>query len=134
MTTRFWLGFIALAIYIVLYEWLFHGGILGGLYQATASVWRPEADMQDYFLWMLSGQLLFAFIFCLLFICTRCQANIKDGATYGLLIGLLMASGSLAYYAVLPIPLTLLAWWILGGLIEAIIAGALFGWIYTRET
>ena len=90
-------------------------------------------DMQSFFMWMLMGQLLFAFMFCLIFTFTRCQTTIKDGATYGLAIGFLMSSISLIYYAVLPIPMALLVWWIAGGIIETIIAGGLFACIYTRS-
>lgn len=133
MNKRFWLGFIVVAIFIFIYEWLFHGMILKDAYTATATLWRPEADMQSYFPWMLGGQVLFAFIFCLLFTFTRCQANFKDGATYGLVIGLLMSSVSIVYYAVMPIPMTLMVSWILGGLIETITAGVIFALIYLRD-
>lgn len=133
MNKRFFLGFMIVAIYIVIYEWIFHGMILKGAYTATASLWRPEADMNTYFLWMLAGQLLFAFIFCLLFTFTRCHANIKDGATYGLVIGLLMSSVSLIYYAVMPIPIALMLGWIMGSLIETTIAGIVFALVYVRK-
>jgi len=132
MNKRFWLGFIIVAVFIVVYEWIFHGLILKGDYMATASLWRPEAEMESYFLWMLAGQLLFAFIFCLLFTFTRCQTNFKDGATYGLVVGLLMSSVSLIYYAVMPVPMSLMVGWILGGIIETIIAGAIFALVYIR--
>lgn len=133
MNKRFCLGFIIVAIYIVIYEWIFHGMILKGAYTATAHLWRPETDMQSYFIWMLAGQLLFAFIFCLLFTFTRCQTNLKGGATYGLVLGLLMSSVSLVYYSVMPIPMALMVGWILGGLLEAIIAGVIFALIYIRN-
>ncbi|MGH1439977.1 MAG: hypothetical protein ACRBBR_07710 [Cellvibrionaceae bacterium] len=132
MNKRFWLGFIIVAVFITLYEWVFHGIMLKGDYIATAHLWRPEAEMESYFAWMFAGQLLFSFIFCLLFTFTRCQTNFKDGATYGLVIGLLMSSVSLVYYAVMPIPMSLLAGWILGGIIETIIAGAIFALVYIR--
>ena len=133
MNKRFWFGFIVVVIYVILYEWGFHGGILESAYKATASVWRPEESMQAFMPWMMTGQLLFSFVFCLLFTFTRCQTNIKDGISYGLVIGLLMSSASLIYYTVLPIPLSLLVWWVLGGVLETCIAGALFASVYQRE-
>lgn len=132
MNKRFWLGFIIVAVFIVMYEWLFHGVMLKGDYTATAHLWRPPVEMESYLAWMFAGQLLFSFIFCLLFTFTRCQTNFKDGATYGLVVGLLMSSVSLVYYAVMPIPMSLMVGWILGGIIETIIAGVIFALVYTR--
>ena len=133
MNKRFCLGFIVIAIYVVIYEWAFHGGVLGGAYQATANIWRPQESMMVYMPWMWAGQLLFAFMFCLIFTCLKCQAGVKTGALYGLVIGLLMSSGSLIFYAVLPVPLSLLIWWVVGGLLETVIAGIIFAAIYCAE-
>ena len=133
MNKRFCLGFVVIAIFVVIYEWIFHGGVLAGLYEATASIWRPAESMGAFMPWMMAGQLLFAFVFCLLFVCTRCQTNIKDGASYGLLIGLLMSAASLIYYAVLPIPFELLLWWVVGGIVESVLAGIIFALIYKRD-
>lgn len=127
---RFWLAFIVIAVYIVIYEWVFHGGMLKGLYDATASVWRPEETMEAFMPWMMFGQLLFAFAFCCLYSCSTCQGSLKSGACYGAVIGLLMGSVSLIYYAVLPISLELLGAWLVGGMIETVIGGVILSRVY----
>ncbi len=127
---RFWWAWVVVSIYIIFYEWAFHGGILAGLYESTASIWRPEDDMPQYIGWMMAGQLLFSVVFCWLYTCTQCQSSVKDGACYGLVIGLMMSSASFIYYAVLPIPLSLFVLWVIGGVIETVVAGMILYWVY----
>lgn len=130
---RFWLAFVVIAVYVVIYEWVFHGGVLISLYEATASVWRPEDDFAGVMQWMFLGQILFAFAFCWLYTCTRCDASIKSGACYGFIVGLMASATSLIYYSVLPITLSLTFAWIAGGLIESVIAGIILSRILPQS-
>lgn len=46
MNTKRWvLAAVAAAVAVTVIESVFHGVVLAGLYQATASVWRPESQM-----------------------------------------------------------------------------------------
>ena len=51
------------------------------------------------------------------------EERLAVGARYGLLVGLLMSSTSLIFYAVMPLPLNLVLAWIGGGIVEIVLAG-----------
>ncbi len=53
MNTKRWV-IAGLAVFVVfaVIEMIVHGALLEGMYKQTASVWRPEADMQRL-MWML---------------------------------------------------------------------------------
>lgn len=129
---RFWLACVVMVIYVFVYEWVLHGGLLSGIYQSTPQVWRPQESMPAFMPWMMAGQVLFACVFCWLFTCTTCPSTVKGGAMYGLVVGLLMSAVSLIYYAVLPISLTLLIYWVIGGVLETVIAGIILSRIYPK--
>ena len=54
-------------VFIFLFEWVFHGVLLKETYAQTSSLWRPEAEMQGLFAWMLVGQATIALMFVILF-------------------------------------------------------------------
>jgi hypothetical protein len=58
-------GFVFLFVFV--YEWIFHGVILKEIYQQTANLWRPESDMEFYFIWLTLGQFLLSILFSLFF-------------------------------------------------------------------
>ena len=116
---------IIIFIYIFLFEWLFHGILLKDTYQATASLWRPEAEMQKLFPFMIAGQFFIAFFVCLLFARSD-SSRPKDFVIFGGLLGALAGAGAIAMYSVAPYPLHLTAIWIVGGIVEFALAGYLF--------
>ena len=112
-------------VFIFLYEWLLHGIILKDSYQATASLWRPEAQMQKLLPFMFAGQFFIAFFVCLLFARSD-STRVKDFVIFGALIGALAGSGQVIMYSVAPYPMYLTVCWIIGGVIEFALAGYLF--------
>lgn len=129
---RLILSFIAVFIFIFLWSWLWHSVFLGSAYQATASVWRPYAQMNQLSGYMLLGYALFSLVFCLLFIKIHAKGGVKLGLHYGFWIGLLFASTMITWYVVLPIPVSIMIWWMVGSLIELPIAGSILGAIYRK--
>ena len=67
-TKRFVLANIAVFVFIFIYEWLFHDVCLGDIDRNTASLWRPEAEMQAHFIWLVLGQLVISVMFCFIFL------------------------------------------------------------------
>lgn len=112
-------------IFIFLYEWLLHGFILKGAYEATASLWRPEANMQKLLPFMFIGQFFIAFFACLLFARSD-SSKVKDFVIFGALLGALAGAGQVIMYTVAPYPLYLTVSWIAGGVVEFALAGYLF--------
>lgn len=125
---------IASGVVFVVYEilsLLIHRVLLDGAYQATASVWRPEAEMHANFPIMLVTAFIISFLFVFIFAKGYEGKGIMEGVRYGLWIGLLM-SIPMAFnsYATLPIPMSLAIKWFVYGVIRFIILGIVAAGIY----
>ncbi len=127
---RFVISVLAVFAFVFLFEWFFHGYLLKETYIKTASLWRTETEMHHLFPAMLLGQFLISLLFCYIFTKGYEGRGTAEGLRYGVLIGLLMSAPLFITYAVQPIPLSIIAAWILGTLIEASLAGMLLGGIY----
>ncbi len=127
---RFGLSCLAVFAFVFFYEWIFHGVILKETYRQTASLWRPESDMESYFIWLTLGQLLFSVLFCVIFLRGYKNEGLAEGARYGLLIGLIFNAPNLIFYAVQPLPGMLVVEWCVGGTLEIAIAGVILAAVY----
>lgn len=131
-TKRFVGSWVAAFATVFVFEWLLHGKILAGTYQATASLWRPEAEMQSLFHWLVLGQFLTAGIFSYIFTKGYEARGVGEGVRYGFLIGLLFGAPMIGLYAVAPYPPALIAGWFVGGLVEWMLAGVVVAKIYRK--
>jgi len=129
-TQKYCLGSIGVFIFIFVFEWIFHGMILGETYSQTAHLWRPKEEMPQYMGWMVLGQLLFAFIFSYIFLKGYENKGTMEGVRYGLLIATLYVPTNIILYSVIPYPAHLVVAWVIGGYIEMSIAGAVLATIY----
>ena len=125
---------IALATIAVFAAWsvmdfIIHGMILGSRYAATASLWRPMAEMKMGVMYIAVFISAFAFvmIFSQFFSKKGMAAGLKYGLWFGLSAGVSMGYGS---YSVMPIPYYMALTWFLGSLIEAAIGGLILGVIF----
>lgn len=124
---------LSVFVFIFFYEWFFHGTILKGMYEETAFLWRTESDMRAHFFWLVLGQFLIAVMFCYIFLKGYENKGLLEGMRYGLLMGIFLAIPSFVMHAVQPFPLEMAFAWIIGGIIEFILAGMLLAWIYRPE-
>jgi len=108
---------------------LFHGMLLSDTYKATAT----EEAMQDFMGWLILGEIMIAAMFCYLYSFVRMCGGIQGGACFGLTVSLLMAGPQLITYAVQPIPASLIATWVAGGIVETVLAGMIVACIYKPE-
>ncbi len=131
-TKRFVLAGLAVFVFIFFYEWVLHGMILKNLYIASPNLWRTEAEMERYFLWLVLGQFLVAIIFAYIFLKGYENRGVAEGARYGFLIGLLFGAPTLIMYAVQPLQPILVVAWIVGGIVEYVLAGVILAAIYRR--
>jgi hypothetical protein len=134
MNTKRWL-LASVAVFVVLFvlEFIIHGVLLQGLYQQTAPVWRPMADMQRLMWIMWVGYLVFAAFF--VFIYTKGyekgKPGLGQGFRFGLYVGaMLSVLHGFGWYAILPIPLALSFYWFLAVLVESIAMGIAAGLVY----
>src|SRR5689334_2233514 len=115
--SRYVLTSICAFIFIFVFEWIFHGVYLKELYSQTASLWRSPDGMKEYFIWLVAGQLLFAFVLSFIFVKGYENKGKKEGLRFGLLIWLLFLPCLFVQYAVSPYPGELILKWSGGSLI-----------------
>lgn len=113
-------------------DWLIHGVLLKNAYQATAALWRPEAQMAQFCLWMFGGQLLLSAGFCVIYTFGHQARGMMEGVRFGALVALVLWSRDFVMYAVQPIPLYLIFYWMIGILVQLILAGIVVSLIYKK--
>lgn len=109
-------------------DFLIHRKLLTGMYDATASLWRPEQDMQV--LPMYLSQLLFSIMFVFIFTRNYEHKGPTEGLRYGAYIGLLFAAVDLATYTWLPIPFALTLSWMGAMFIKCVLCGYITAIVY----
>ena len=125
--------FAVLAIFLAwsILDFLIHGLLLKPTYQATASLWRPEAEMKMGFMSLVTVMvsLCFVAIYSLMIEAKSWATGLKYGVLFGLGAGTSMGFGS---YCFMPISLFLASTWCLGTLVEFTVAGAIVGFVIRK--
>lgn len=116
------------------FDWVFHGKIMMDQYVATASMWRPEADMQNYW-WVcvvtkLVTAVVFACLYCRFCGCADGVCPVKKGVKLGFKLGLLLGVASFSMYAWMPIPMNMALAWLAGDVVKGMFVGAVIGMVY----
>ena len=127
---RGFLAFIAAFIVIFFFGFIWHGYLMKDAYMETSTLWRAEADFQSHFWILILGHAVIAFAFAGLYVSKVGLNSIATGLGYGIVIGILCAGGDLIRFAVEPLTTKILCMWIVGGLLQFAIAGAIVGAIY----
>ena len=127
---KFFLAFIAAFVFLFVFGFLWYAKLMHGAHREVPGLLRPEADLGNYFPWIICGHIVMAF-----FLAVLCSRFVPAGgagaaATLGILVALVYAGPHLITYAVQPITTTILCGWIVGALIQFAIAGAIIGAIY----
>jgi|CXWL01.1.fsa_nt_gi hypothetical protein len=132
--SRFWLAVVAVFLVGQGLSYVVHQKLLASTYAATASVWRPEADMASKMPLMFLTGFIFSFFFVLIFARGYQERGLAEGVRYGVLIGLFY-SLPVAYenYVVLPIPYPLALHWFLSGLVTCVVLGIVAAWVYRPQ-
>jgi hypothetical protein len=118
------------------FDWLVHGNILMDTYTATASLWRPEADMQAMMPLCIAKHALMAAVFTALFLRWKCTQTfgalfsplcpVRKGFCFGAGIGLLIGINAASSYIWMPIPQSLAFSWLLAETVKwGLVAGIL---------
>lgn len=126
-------GIVVAFIVVFIFGWAFHGVLLADHYAALPDLYRAEETMSDFLPWLLAGQLLIAIALVLLLNLHRDRLTTRLGLQFGLLIGLLSAGSQLVTYGVMPFPLMLVGWWVLGSFVQMTLLGALLADILKDE-
>lgn len=114
-------GAVFVAFFIT--DYLVHGVLLKSMYQATASLWRPEAEMGNYMAPMFSGKAILALFFAWIFLHGYKGKGLMEGVRFGLLMGGYCAGSNLIMYAVQPFTCALTCSWIIACFGQSVFAG-----------
>jgi len=132
---RWIMAAVVVAIVVTVLESVFHGVLLKGIYEATATVWRPQTEMTRLMPWGWASTLVIAFI--MVYIYHKGYEGkgsaIAEGLRFGLVIGLFTAIPMAVWlYVMYPLPLNLSLYWFGIAMINMLVAGGLIGLIYKR--
>lgn len=134
MNTKQWLlASVAVLVVFMVLEFVVHGMLLQGIYQQTASVWRPQAEMQSMMWIFWASYLVFAPFFALIYAkgYEKGKPGLGQGFRFGLYVGaMLSVMHGFGWYVILPIPLALSFYWFVATLVEFIAAGVAAGLVY----
>jgi hypothetical protein len=123
---RILLSVVAVFIAWSVMDFIIHGVILKSSYAATASLWRPMAEMKMGVMYVsvLIASVAFVLIFSQFFSKKGVGMGLKYGLCFGIATGVSMGYGS---YSVMPIPYHMAFTWFLGSVIEMAIVGMIVG-------
>jgi hypothetical protein len=124
---------VAAFIFVAVYEFILHGILLKDLYTQSAHLWRPQAEMQNYFVYMTICQLISSIILVFFYLQKHENKGWTEGLRFGLFVGGLMGVNGFSFYAVSPIPLSLAIYWFLGSFIESSLLGILLALINSSK-
>ena len=127
---RLLLTIIAGFLLIFATDFLIHGFWLAADYKATSQLWRPDAEMQSRFHWMVAGQLLCAVSFVIVWAKWIASSSFMTGAVFGFWLGILQQVWAIAFYVVAPLPGEIAAKWFAAGLVQAVLLGIMTAALY----
>ncbi len=109
MTKGMLWGGIAAFVFVFLFEFIVHGVLLKGPYEATMNVWRPQDESNMAI--MLLSQFLFAMAVAFFYPIVGPDKECKKAIPFSFGLGLVMAMPQIATYSYLPIPLSISLFW-----------------------
>jgi hypothetical protein len=133
MSKRFVVAWVALFVAWMVEGFIVHGLMLGADYRPLTQLYRPEAEAQPYFVWMVVAHVILAGAFVWIY-----QRGIApdlpwlgQGARFGLAVALLTVVPTyLIYYVVQPTPGALVAKQIIFDGIGVVLLGMLVAWLH----
>jgi hypothetical protein len=127
---KFFFAFIAAFVFIFVFGFLWYGKLMHDIHNEVPTLWRTEAEFGSHFHWLILGHVVMAFFLTLLYARFVPMGGAGAGAMLGILVALVYVGNDLITFAVQPLTTKMLAGWIVGGLLEFAIAGAIIGAIY----
>ena len=127
----FWIGWLVVYVIVQALGFLIHEVMMGDTYEALASVFQSDAQMQEMLPIMFLSAAVFLFIFCYVFTQGREGTGVMEGVRYGILMGVFLAlPTSVDAYVIYPITADVAVVWFISAVVSLAIAGAVFSVIY----
>ena len=131
----FWIGFVAVFVVMQGLGYVVHELMMGDTYERLASIFRPEAEMNDMMWMMMVSGTVTIFMFCYIFTRGYEGKGIMEGVRFGALIGFLMAGPiSIDPHVIYPVPAEVASIWLISGIATLMVAGAVFAAISKPDT
>ena len=112
-------------------DFLIHGLWLGATYKATASLWRPEAEMNAMRPLMMLAEFFAATAFTIIFAaCVAEKRCMSCTMKYSASMGIFSGAGQFMMYCVQPLPGSLAAKWVLAAIAQALVLGFIIHKVY----
>ncbi len=128
---RLILAIIAVFVALFATDYLIHGMWLMSDYKATASLWRPDAEMGSHMGWLMLGQGLATVMFVLIwangFPVTAC---LRGACLYGACMGLFSQANTLIAFATQPLPASIAEKWFVSGVVQGVLLGVVAFLVY----
>ena len=131
MNAKFLVAWLVIFILWMIAGVVVHGILLQADYMAT-NLMRPEAEQQEYMVWMLAAHAIMAGAFVWIYSRGReAKAWLGQGLRFGLAVALLaVVPGYLIYYCVQPVPGMLVVKQIVFSTIVMLVLGAAVAFLY----
>ncbi len=135
MNKKFFIAWVVLFIAWMAGDFVVHGALLKSDYLQLARLYRSDTESQAYFHWMLLAHVLMAGAFAWIYARGReAKPWLAQGMRYGVAVALLsVIPGYLIYYAVQPLPGTMVVKQIIFSGILFVVLGIIVAWLY-RDT
>jgi hypothetical protein len=136
MKGKFILGWVLAFVVSMIGGFVIHGAVLGPEYKQLPNLFRADADAQAHFPWMILAHILLAGAFVWIYARgIEARPWLGQGIRYGLAVAFLTAIPMyLIYYAVQPIPGSIVVKQVIFDTILWIVLGIVTAWVYRGAT
>ncbi len=121
---------VAAFVFVFLFEFVVHGFLMMGMYEATMNVWRPQAESNMAV--MMLSQFLFAMAISFFYPIVGSDNDCKKAIPFGFGLGLVMAMPQLATYCYLPIPISISLAWAVASFVKTLISAFIVAKVFNK--
>lgn len=136
MNKKFFIAWVAMFAAWMIKGFVVHSVLLGADYAALPQLYRPEADAQNFFGWLLLGHVLIAGAFVWIY-ARGVEAGkpwLPQGARYGLAVALMgVVPNYLIYFAVQPMPSALVVKQVMLDGVGVVLMGIVVAWLHRTK-
>ncbi|MGI8561336.1 MAG: hypothetical protein ACR2J7_07880 [Luteimonas sp.] len=133
---RFWVCGIVMTVAAQFVGFVIHAWLLDPDYLALATLYRPKDEAGRYMGWMLLAHACIGFALTWLYAqgYSKGRSAIGQGLRFGFALAVFsVIPGYLIYYAVQPLPATLVVKQIVFGTVSMLLLGVLVAWLQPRR-
>lgn len=135
MNKRFFIAWIVVFAVWMLGDFVVHGLLLSADYAKLPTLFRPEAESQQYFPWMLLAHVILAGAFVWIYARgAEAKPWLSQGVRFGLATALLTAVPNyMIYYVVQPMPVALVVKQIIFASVLMVILGVVAAFMHRTK-